>query len=61
MRLSRQYQACLFSYGKILRAQKHLQANINQKNKIKQTRNNNGNKFSCAQTFKRVKITCFAS
>ena len=43
MRLSRQFQACLlifFFYEKISRAQKHLQANINQKNKIKQTLNN---------------------
>ena len=53
MRLSRQFQACLFIYlfsylfiylfifyEKISRAQKHSQANINQQNKIKQTLNN---------------------
>ena len=40
MRLSRQFEACLFFYGKILHAQKHSQANINQQNKIKETLNN---------------------
>ena len=45
MRLSRQFQACLFYlfiyfYEKISRAQKHSQANINQQSKIKQTLNN---------------------
>ena len=45
MRLSRQFQACLFFYEKILRAQKHSQANINQPNNIQQTLNNQGNKW----------------
>ena len=45
---------------KILRAQKHSQANINQQNKIKQTLNNKGNNFLCAQTSKMVKVACFA-
>ena len=54
MRLSRQFQACLFNffYEKISHAQKHSQTNINQQNK--------GNNFPCAQTFKRVKVACFA-
>ena len=59
MRLSRQFQACLFFYEKISRAQRHSQANINQENKIKQTRNNKGNNFFRAQSSKRVKVTCF--
>ena len=50
MRLSRQFQTCLFSfYEKISCAQKHSQANVNQQNKIKQTLNNNGNKTLRAQ------------
>ena len=41
MKLSRQFEACLiFFYEKISWAQKLSQANINQKNKIKQTSNN---------------------
>ena len=62
MRLSRQFQACLFNffYEKISHAQKHSQANINQQNKVKQILNNKGNNFPCAQTFKRVKVACFA-
>ena len=42
MRLPGQFQACLFIffYEKISCAQKHLQANINQQNKTKQTLNN---------------------
>ena len=52
MRLSRQFQACLFIYffyEKISRAQKHSQANINQQNKIKKTLNKKCNNFSQAQ------------
>ena len=49
-----------FFYENILRSQKHLQANINQQNRIKQTLNNKGNNFSPAQTSKRVKVACFA-
>ena len=61
MTLSRQFQACLFFfYGKISRAQKHSQANINQQNKIKQTLNKQGNNFLRAQFSKRVKVACFA-
>ena len=61
MRLSRQFQACLFFfYEMILRAQKHSQANINQQNKIKQTLNKQGNNFLRAQFSKRVKVACFA-
>ena len=51
VKLSRQFQACLlllFFYEEICRTEKHSQANINQENKIKQTRNNKGNNFSCA-------------
>ena len=46
-------------YKKILRAQKHARANINQKNKIKQTLNNKGNNFSRRKTSKKVKVVCF--
>ena len=61
MRLSGQFQACLFFfYEKISRPQKHSQANINQQNRIMQTLNNKGNNFSNAQTSKRVKVACFA-
>ena len=59
MRLSRQFQACLFfSNKKISCTQKHSQANINQQNKTKQTLNNLGNNFSREQTSKRVKVAC---
>ena len=37
MRLSGQFQACLFFFKKRFRAQKHSQAYINQQNKIKGT------------------------
>ena len=64
MTLSGQFQACLFIYlffyEKILRAQKHSRANINQQKKIKQTLINKCNHFSRAQTSKRVKVACFA-
>ena len=63
MRLSSQFQACLFFiffYEKILRAQKHSQANINQQKRIKQILKNKGNNFSRAQTSKWVKAACFA-
>ena len=60
MRLSRQFQACLFFYEKISRAQNHSQANISQQNKIKQTLNNKGNNFSHAQISMRVNVACFA-
>ena len=50
----------LFFYEKILRAQKHSEANINQQNNNKLTLNNKGNNFSHAQTSKRVKVACFA-
>ena len=61
MRLSGQFQTSLvLFYEKILRSQKHLQANTNQQNKIKQTLNNKGNNFSRAQTSKWVKVACFA-
>ena len=39
---------------------KHSQANINQQNKIKETLNNKVNSFSRAQTYKSLKVTCFA-
>ena len=58
MRLSRRIQACFF-YEKILRAQKHSEANKNEQNKIKQTLNNKGNNFSCAQTSKRLNVFYF--
>ena len=47
MRLSGQFRASLFIYfyEKVLSAQKHSQAKINQQNKIKQTLNNKGNNF----------------
>ena len=63
MRLSGQFQACLFIYffyEKISRAQKHSQANINQQNRIKQILKNKGNNFSRAQTSKWVKAAYFA-
>ena len=43
-----------------MRAQKHLQANINKQNKIKQTLNNKDNNFSRANTSNRVKVACLA-
>ena len=52
MRLSRQFQACSFSfffYEKISRAQKYSQAKMNQQNKIKQTLNNKGNNLKRTQ------------
>ena len=58
MRVSRQFQDRLFSYEKLLNAQKHSQANINQQNKNKQTKSNKGNGFLCTQTSK-VKVACF--
>ena len=58
MRLSRQFQACLYFDEKISHAQKHSQAKINHQNKIKQTLNNKGNNFLHAQTSKRVKVIC---
>ena len=47
MRLSGQFRASLFIYfyEKVLSAQKHSQAKINQQNKIKQTLNNKDNNF----------------
>ena len=57
MRLSRQFQACLFIYlffifyKKISCAQKHSQANMNQQNKIKQTLNNKDNNFFARANF----------
>ena len=39
---------------------KHSQANINQQNKIKETLNNKVNSFSRAQTYRSLKVTCFA-
>ena len=61
MKLSGQFHACLFfSYKNISRAQKHLQANINQQNRIKQTLNNKGNNFLPAKASRRVKVACFA-
>ena len=65
MRLSSQFQVCLFIYlfifnEKISVAQKYSQANYNQQNKIKQILNNKGNNFSRAQSSKRVKVACFA-
>ena len=47
------FKPVYFFYGKILHAQKHSQANINQQNKIKQTLNNKGNNFLHAQKFLR--------
>ena len=62
MRLSRQFQACLFFfYEKISHTQKHSQAKINQQNKIKQTLNNKGNNFLLVQTSKRLEVVCFTS
>ena len=50
MRLSGQFQACLFFfYELVLSVKKHSQAKMNQQNKIKQTLNNKGNIFLCAQ------------
>ena len=46
MRLSRQFQACLFLQEKILPAQKHSRAKTNQQNKIKQTLKKKGNFFT---------------
>ena len=62
MRLSGQFQACLFFFCmKRFRAYKNTsQSNINQQKKIKQTLNNKGNNFLHTQTFKRVKVACFA-
>ena len=48
----------IFFYEKILCAQTHSQANINQQNKNKRTKNNKGNGSLRAQTFKEVKVTC---
>ena len=61
MRLSRQFQASLFFFfnEKILRLQKHSQANINHQNKIKQTLNRKGNNFLHTQTSQRMKVSCF--
>ena len=59
MRISRQFQDRLFSYEKVLNAQKHSQANINQQNKNKRTKSNKGNGFLCTQTSKKVKVACF--
>ena len=51
----------LFFYKKILRAQKHSQAKMNQQNKIKQnTKQLRQQFFTCAKTSKRVKNVCFA-
>ena len=62
MRLSRQFQACLFFLRKNLKRKKKKksQADINQQNKIKHTLDNSGNNFLHAQTSKRVKVICFA-
>ena len=61
MRLSRQFQACLFFlFTKRFRAQKNTsQAKINYQNKNKLTLNNKGNNFSGTQSSKRVKVVCF--
>ena len=53
MRLSRQFQICVFYlfiyffYEKISCVQKHSQVNFNQQNKNKPTKNNKGNGFWC--------------
>ena len=50
MRLSRQFQVCLFSFKKRFRVHKNTsQAKINEQNKIKQTLSNKGNNFLCTQ------------
>ena len=60
MRLSRQFQVCLFFlFTKRFRAQKNTpQAKINYQNKNKLTLNK-GNNFSRAKSSKRVKVVCF--
>ena len=60
MRLSRQFQASLFFYEKISRAQKH-KSSQNQPAKQKQAnKNKKGNNLSHRKTSERVKIICFA-
>ena len=54
------FKLVCFFYEKTSRAQKQSQANINQQNKIKQTLNNKSNNFLDSQTFKRMKVACFA-
>ena len=60
MRLSRQFQACLFFYEKISRVQKS-KSSENQPTKQEQAnKNNKGRNFLCRKTSKMVKIVCFA-
>ena len=54
MRLSGQFQACLFIYfftKRVWAKKKHSQAKINQQNKIKQTLNNKGNILFARKNF----------
>ena len=56
MRLSGQFQACLFNFfffflRKGFERKKHSQAKINQQNKIKQTLNNKDNTFYARKIF----------
>ena len=61
MRLTRQFQACLFFLTKRFCAHKSTsQAKISQQNKITHALNNKGNNFLRAKTFKRIKVVCFA-
>ena len=62
MRLSKQFLERFFIFfnEKVLNTQKHSQANINQQNKNKETKNNKGNGVLCTQTSKKVKVACFA-
>ena len=65
MRLSRQFQACLFYFyfiflTKRFHAHKNMsQAKINQQNKNKLTLNNKGNNFS--HVLKLLSVTCFCA
>ena len=50
MKLSRQFQVCLFSFKKRFQVHKNTsQAQINEQNKIKQTLSNKGNNFLSTQ------------
>ena len=54
------FKPVYFFLGKMLHAQKHSQANINQQNKTKEILNNRGKNLLYSQTSKKVKVACFA-
>ena len=60
MRLSRQFQACLFFYEKISRVQKGKSSENQPTKQEEANKNNKGRNFLCRKTSKMVKIVCFA-